>query len=92
MTRDTRHKETAYIPLYLPGHDVPCGEAEIAIYPVAEGAGRQDDVYVIGLDRKSYALNDEKSQYVRELIEREQPKVWNEIRLAGVENSSERAA
>lgn len=92
MTRIREGSVSAYVPLYLPGHDVPCGEAEIIIYPIAEGAGRYDDVSVVGTDGQPYALSDAMGKLVLDKIKSEQPKVWEEIRLAGIENSSESVA
>lgn len=79
---------TAYIPLYIPNTDIPCGEAEIEVYPVAEGNGRWDDVYARGLDGKLYTLSDEVGRAVLSQIEKEQPLVWQEIRMAGGDNST----
>lgn len=79
--------ETAYIPVYLPNTDIKVCDAEIRVYPVVEGNGRLDDVWVYGDDGKLYTLSDEVGRAVLTQIEKEQPRVWAEIRAAAFENS-----
>lgn len=81
---------SAYLTFREPGTDIPSAEVEYIIYPVREGAGRYDDVWVINVvDRKPYMIPEDRRRYVLNRIATEQPDVWNDIRVRAYELARE---